>query len=80
MMAAKHIEGFQGLTVKLYQTETEFNRWYWLRDAGADADIEFVPDPALYVKAIHGTKTKNDKIDSGKVAHRLCPRVSTSTE
>jgi len=39
-----------------------------------------VPDPALYVKAIHGTKTKNDKIDSGKVAHRLCPRVSTSTE
>ena len=24
-MAAKHIEGVQGLTVKLYQTETQFN-------------------------------------------------------
>jgi len=79
-MAAKHMEGVQGLTVKLYQTETEFNRWYWLRDAGADADIELVPDPALYMKAIHGTKTKNDTIDSEKIAHRLCPRVSTTTE
>jgi hypothetical protein len=32
------------------------------------------------MKAIHGTKTKNDKIDSEKIAHRLCPRVSTTTE
>lgn len=79
-MAAKHIEGAQDLTVKLYQTKTEFNRWYWRSDAGADADIDFWPDPELYMKPIHGTKTKNGKIDSEKIAHRLCRRVSASTE
>lgn len=50
--------------------ESTFN-WYWLCDACGDAGIHFVLGHALYMKAIHGTKTKNDKIDSKKIAHLL---------
>ena len=42
--------------------------WYWLADLCADEDIEFVLGHALYMKAIHGGKTKNDRIDSEKIA------------
>jgi len=50
--------------------ESTFN-WYWLADACEANDINFVLGHALYMKAIHGTKTKNDKIDSKKIAHLL---------
>lgn len=45
--------------------------WYWLADKCAEAKLEFVLAHALYVKAIHGGKNKNDRIDSEKLAHLL---------
>jgi transposase len=45
--------------------------WYWLADLCADAGIPFVLGHALYMKAIHGGKAKNDKIDSQKIAALL---------
>ncbi|MDY6974030.1 MAG: IS110 family transposase [Thermodesulfobacteriota bacterium] len=42
--------------------------WYWIADLCAREDIPFVLGHALYLKAIHGGKTKNDKIDSRKIA------------
>src|SRR5260370_33580274 len=45
--------------------------WYWLADLCQAQNIAFVLGHALYMKAIHGGKAKNDKIDSGKIAHLL---------
>ena len=45
--------------------------WYWLADLCRDEKIVFVLGHALYMKAIHGGKTKNDKIDSEKIARLL---------
>jgi transposase len=45
--------------------------WYWLADACQAAGIPFVLAHALYLKAIHGGKNKNDRIDSEKLAHLL---------
>ncbi len=45
--------------------------WYWLADACQDAHIHFVLAHALYLKAIHGGKNKNDRIDSEKLCHLL---------
>jgi transposase len=42
--------------------------WYWLADLCAELGIPFVLGHALYMKAIHGGKAKNDKIDSQKIA------------
>jgi transposase len=42
--------------------------WYWLADLCAEEDIPFVLGHALYMKAIHGGKAKNDRIDSQKIA------------
>jgi transposase len=42
--------------------------WYWLADLCATEDIPFVLGHALYMKAIHGGKAKNDKIDAHKIA------------
>jgi hypothetical protein len=42
--------------------------WYWLADVCAAEGIPFVLGHALAMKAIHGGKAKNDKIDSHKVA------------
>ena len=42
--------------------------WYWLADLCADQNIEFILGHALYMKAIHGGKSKNDRIDSNKIA------------
>jgi transposase len=42
--------------------------WYWLADLCATEGIPFVLGHALYMKAIHGGKAKNDKIDSQKIA------------
>ena len=38
--------------------------WYWLADLCGQLGITFVLGHALYMKAIHGGKVKNDKIDS----------------
>jgi len=42
--------------------------WYWLADLCARESISFVLGHALYMKAIHGGKAKNDKIDAHKIA------------
>ena len=42
--------------------------WYWLADLCAHEGIAFVLGHALYMKAIHGGKATNDKIDSQKIA------------
>jgi transposase len=42
--------------------------WYWLADLCADEGIAFVLGHALYMRAIHGGKAKNDRIDSHKIA------------
>ena len=42
--------------------------WYWLADLCAKEKIPFVLGHALYMKAIHGAKAKNDKIDAHKIA------------
>jgi transposase len=45
--------------------------WYWIADFCMKHSIPFVLGHALYMKAIHGSKTKNDKIDSRKIAALL---------
>jgi transposase len=45
--------------------------WYWLADVCAKEKIPFVLGHALYMKAIHGGKSKNDRIDSHKIAALL---------
>jgi transposase len=45
--------------------------WYWLSDLCDKEGIDFVLGHALYMKAIHGGKSKNDKIDSEKIAMML---------
>jgi transposase len=42
--------------------------WYWISDLCVKQKIPFVLGHALYMKAIHGGKAKNDKIDSRKIA------------
>ena len=42
--------------------------WYWLADLCAAEGITFVLGHALAMKAIHGGKAKNDKLDSHKIA------------
>ncbi len=45
--------------------------WYWVADLCAREGIEFVLGHALYMKAIHGAKVKNDRVDSRKIAGLL---------
>ena len=45
--------------------------WYWLADLCRAEGISFVLGHALYMRAIHGGKTKNDKIDSEMIARLL---------
>jgi len=45
--------------------------WYWLADLCAREGIAFVLGHALYMKAIHGAKAKNDRLDAFKIAHLL---------
>lgn len=42
--------------------------WYWLADFCEAHSIAFILGHALYMRAIHGGKTKNDRIDSYKIA------------
>jgi len=45
--------------------------WYWLADLCAREGIAFVLGHALFMKAIHGGKAKNDRIDAFKIATLL---------
>ena len=45
--------------------------WYWRADLCAAEGIAFVLGHALAMKAIHGSKAKNDKIDSHKIVSLL---------
>ncbi len=45
--------------------------WYWLADLCEQEGIDFVLGHALYMKAIHGVKTKNDRIDSLEIDRLL---------
>ena len=45
--------------------------WYWLADFCHERDITFVLGHALFMKAIHGGKAKNDRIDAEKIAALL---------
>jgi transposase len=45
--------------------------WYWLADLCLDENINFVLGHALYMKAIHGGKKKDDKLDSEKIARLI---------
>jgi len=45
--------------------------WYWLADLCQAEKIAFVLGHALYMKAIHGGKSKDDRIDSKKIAQLL---------
>jgi len=45
--------------------------WYWLADLCDAEGIDFVLGHALYMKSIHGVKTKNDRIDSLKIARLM---------
>jgi hypothetical protein len=50
--------------------ECIFN-WYWVADLCSRIGVEFVLGHVLYMKAIHGGKVKNDKIDSQKITGLL---------
>ena len=60
--------------------------WYWIADLCSREGIAFVLGHALYMKAIHGGKTKNDKIDSHKIATLLrggmfpCPSTRRASD
>jgi len=45
--------------------------WYWVADLCQAHNIPFVLGHALYMKAIHGGKSKNDDIDAEKIARLL---------
>jgi transposase len=45
--------------------------WYWVADLCQAENILFALGHALYMKAIHGGKVKNDRIDAGKIARLL---------
>jgi transposase len=45
--------------------------WYWLADLCEDHHIPFVLGHALYMRMIHGGKSKTDKIDAAKIAGLL---------
>jgi transposase len=45
--------------------------WYWVADLCRSEQIPFVLGHALYLKAIHGGKAKNDAIDAEKISRLL---------
>jgi len=45
--------------------------WYWMADLCSRENISFILGHALYMKAIHGGKAKNDKLDAYKIASLL---------
>ena len=63
------LDQFSGRDVVVGE-ESTYN-WYWLADFCDDAKVPFVLGHALEMRAIHGSKTKNDKQDSLKLAMLL---------
>jgi len=49
--------------------------WYWIADLCAREGIAFVLGHALFMRAVHGAKAKNDRIDAQKIAALLYGRV-----
>jgi transposase len=45
--------------------------WYWVADLCEEQGFAFVLGHAFYMKAIHGGKAKNDRLDSYKIAALL---------
>jgi len=45
--------------------------WYWVADLCRSEKIPFVLGHALFMKAVHAAKHKNDKIDAEKIARLL---------
>ena len=45
--------------------------WYWLADLCEDHGIPFVLGHALAMKLIHGSKSKNDRLDAARIAALL---------
>jgi len=45
--------------------------WYWVADFCENIGVDFILGHALYMKAIHGGKAKNDRIDSFKIANLI---------
>ncbi len=45
--------------------------WYWVADFCEEHAVDFILGHALYMKAIHGGKAKNDRIDSFKIANLI---------
>ena len=45
--------------------------WYWVADFCEQQGITFILGHALYMRAIHGGKAKNDRIDSLKIAQLI---------
>lgn len=45
--------------------------WYWVADFSEDQGITFILGHALYMRAIHGGKAKNDRIDSLKITQLM---------
>ena len=45
--------------------------WYWVSDFCDEIGVDFILGHALYMKAIHGGKAKNDRIDSFKIANLI---------
>lgn len=54
--------------------ESTFN-WYWLGDLCLAEEIPFVLGHAQYMKAIHNGKSKNDRVDSAKIAKLTCAHM-----
>jgi hypothetical protein len=64
--------------------------WYWVADFCDDTGIDFILGHALYMKAIHGGKAKNERIDSYKIANLIrgghfplayvCPKEMRATK
>jgi transposase len=50
--------------------------WYWLANICLEQGITFLLGHALYMKSIHGGKTKSDKIDSEKIARLIRVAIS----
>lgn len=64
-----HVDGQFGTDIVI-GVECIFT-WYWIADFCTDRSIAFALGHALYMKAIHGGKSKNDRIDSEKIAAML---------
>jgi hypothetical protein len=62
--------------IPLYQNDVAFGvecvfSWHWLADLCASRHLSFILGHVLHMRAIHGGKTKNDKIDFYKIASLL---------